>query len=303
MALIGRGCMLHSPVLRSTAQPRPYSTKQESIKMLEATHEYTRNFVPGIEPALGDPTSAPASGGVFPIFFLHDEYDEERSTELGRPYFRSIEMVRLIIPGDRTAAPERLVREEDTVKYAKQYEHFKKTGEIAESGTPLEQWQILTRSQVASLKFQNIYTVEQLAELADDKLDSIGIGARMLRKQAQAMLETSKTGSLPASLVAENEQLKGHVGMLTEQIAQLANKLEAMSKDQGANVADMADPLAEAKQVVKVARGETIEIPDNYHKLGLKALRALCEKFTPAAVANREDAFALIEEYLESRSR
>ncbi len=269
--------------------------------MLEATHEYTRDFVTGIEPANPNAPTTQGAGGVFPIFFIHDEYDEERSKELGRPYFRSIEMVRFVIPGDRTASPERLVREEDTIRFARQYEHFKKTGEIAESGTPLEQWQILTRGQVASLKYQNIYTVEQLAEIADDKLDNIGIGARMLRDQAQAMLETSKTGAVPARIIAENEQLKGTIGLLQEQMQQLTNRLEIMLKDQGENVGDAASPIAAAKETLKKVSGHGVDIPDDYKKLGLKALRGICEKFSPAPVATRDAAFALIEEYLESQ--
>jgi hypothetical protein len=56
------------------------------------------------------------------------------------------------------------------------------------SGTPLSEWPILKRAQIAELNYRNIRTVEDLADLSDLAVQNLGLGGQILRARACAYL-------------------------------------------------------------------------------------------------------------------
>ena len=268
--------------------------------MSDFASEYTRNFQLGDlgenDPRAGMPTQG---GRLLVQFYTREQKDEVRSAALGRAAYREVEMIRVIIPGDKNNILERRVRPADKVKHAKQYDAFRKMQDqdVPDGHTRLEYWPVLSRSQIADLKSLNIFTVEALADLSDDALSRIGIGARQLRSHAKAFLETAKTGAVPARIIAENEELKNKVGLLSGQIEDLLRKFEAAAKKSGIKVEDIATPQIAATVATKPSVMR-IEIPEDYQSLSLADLRELVGKFSPAPVRNKSDAYDLIEEYL-----
>ena len=262
---------------------------------MHTDHEYTRNFSLGALP--GDTNAPPTQKGgkIIIIFFNDDEYDEVRSGDLGRPYYNQTEKYKKIIPGDRLSVPEGYVSDVERNEYPAEYAAFKRQSEIAEDGLPVEHWPLLTSGQVASLKYQNIMTVEQIAELSDTQLSNIGIGARSLRTQAQAYLEAAKTGAVPARLVTENEELRGQVGILTERMEAFVLRFEAMARKAGETVSDEADPVAKVRAEIAELKAPAVTIPENYKELGLKRLREICEVISSAPVTSKEGALEIIE--------
>jgi len=266
-------------------------------------HYFTRDVPMGDLEGMGNMPSGPSKGSAVPQFFARDEKNEVASAQMGRYVANKVDMVRIIIPGDKHNIVERRVRESDKQRWPKQWEAYRKMEDYVPEGTLIDTWPMLSKGQVYELKGNNIFTVEQIAELADDRLSALGLGGRLLRKHAQAFIETAKRGAVPAQLVSENETLRGQVNLLVSQVTELTKKLEMLASKAGEKIEDIANPVAEAQQVVNAATqtNQFVEIPADYQKLGLPALKALCSKFTDAKVLDKASAFELIEEYQASR--
>lgn len=267
------------------------------------THYFTRE-IPMSD--IVEPGTTPANvnkGNAMAKFYTADVKDEAASSAKGRYVGRKVDMVRIIIPGDKHNIVERRVRENDKERWPKAYEAFRRMEDYVPDGTIIDTWPMLSRAQVEDLKYMNIFTVEQIADLPDDKLGSIGLGGRMMRKHAQAFIETSKRGAVPAQLVAENEQLRGQVGLLVQQVAELSKRLEIFASKAGEKIEDIANPVTTAREAINAATNQNqfVEVPSNYRQLGLPALKTLCAKFTDAKVLDKDSAFELIEEYEVSR--
>jgi len=86
------------------------------------------------------------------------------------------------------------------------------------SGTPLESFPFMLGKVglLAELKYLNIHTVEQLADLPDIHLQQI-MGGNDLRNRAKLFVEgTSGTDAVLAQMQKENEQLKAQMENLTK---------------------------------------------------------------------------------------
>lgn len=263
-------------------------------------HYFTRDVPMG---EIQGPGAIPTSGGrVYAKFSTRTMKDEALSASRGRFVPREVEMVTIIIPGDSLSVVERRARDADKQRFPKEYEAFKKMQEFVPDGTPLETWPLLSRAQVEDLRYNGIHTVEDLADIADSNLPALGLGGRTLRKHAQAFIETSKAGALPAQLVRENEDLKTRLEMLTNQLETLSRRFESDLAKKGVDVAEQESPAAEARKAISElsTRPKAVDIPDDYKNMNLRALKALVQNFTEAPVVTKQDAFELISEYKAS---
>lgn len=267
------------------------------------THEITRDFT---ALPLTEGEQRRTGGKPIPFFFREMVKDETTSARLGRAVFKAIEMVRIVIPGDPHSSPVRRVSDEHRQRFPEHYAAFQREEEMAEDGTPIEQWGILTMEQRYHLKHLKLFTVEQVAALTDLQLQNLGMGGLTLRNRAQAYLESTKTGAVPDRLISENELLKTQVRTLMEQVSKLGSQLEIALAEKGVNVAAMENPVVQAKTaleaVVATDNGATVDIPDNYRALGLKQLREICARITSAPVMTKDEAFEEIATYLAKKS-
>jgi hypothetical protein len=94
-------------------------------------------------------------------------------------------------------------------RFPKQWQQFLNKQEQTHSGTPLEMWAPLTKSQVLELKGAKIHTVEQLGTLPDSVLQNLGMmDARVLRDKAKAFMESAEGGAALNQALSMIEQLK-----------------------------------------------------------------------------------------------
>lgn len=269
-------------------------------------HFYTRELQPELlnTDALRDPTNrAPNTGRAFARFFTRPIRDEKLSAARGRQVSKEVEMVMIIIPGDKNSLVERRAREADKQRFPKEYEAFRKQQDFVPDGTLLETWGLLSRAQIEDLKYAGLYTVEDLAAVPDSNLPALGIGGRTLRKHAEAFLKTCETGKVPAQLIEENETLRKRVDMMVEQVEALTKRLELALSESGKDVSEIDSPVIETARALAESSStvpKTVAIPADYDTMNLKALRALCSEFTNAPITTKADAFDLIREYQES---
>ena len=155
------------------------------------------------------------ASGVIPEFYIESVHNPDRSAKEGRAVFDDIEHVRVTILGDRTSSGASFVA---TDKYRKrwpgQYAAFKRGEEQAKSGTPLEQWPMMTKSRVLELKAAGIDNVESLAAVTDTNLGILGLGGRELREQAKAFLDAANGTADVTGMATEIARLKAQVERL-----------------------------------------------------------------------------------------
>lgn len=275
---------------------------------MSQTHYFTRDI------PMEDLGGSAAGGAAMARFFAHQVKDTAKSEALGRPAYRTVDCVSIVIPGDNGNIVERRVKPSDKERWPKQWEAYRKQQDYVPDGTLLDNWPRLSRGQVEDLKYNNIFTVEQLSDVPDNLLDRLGMGARRMREHAKAYIEAASTGVPSARLVEENDRMKSQVQLLTSQLSDLTRKLELYVSRAGESVGNMDDPLdmgkmpedavARQQEVAKraaVAAQDAIVVPEDYEALTLQQLRKICAEITDEKVLSKAHALDVIQEYKESR--
>lgn len=202
-----------------------------------------------------------SSAGSYPRFYLDPVQDEVASAQQGRPIFRQLERVEIILPGNPHTRPVANVTEEHRQRWPREYGAFREGVEVSPDGTPLEEWPILNRAQVAELKHLGIKTVEHVAALDDHAMQRIGMGGRVLRDKALAYLDDAANVAMNERLSKENDDLKARLSALENQNAELGQLMTQMHTEMqqfrntpsavATSIPGMTDPMATAGQAMQ----------------------------------------------------
>jgi hypothetical protein len=163
---------------------------------------------------------APHNKGVTPIFFVESVIDHAASERAGRAIYIDMERVRINVAGDQFSSAVHPVDEAIIDRFEEAYAKWKRKGQMHVSGTPLAKWPLATPRFIKEMEYLNIFSVDDLAAVADVNLDRFENG-RQWRDQATAWLRSAKDGALAAQMAAENHRLR-------EQLAGLAEKVETL---------------------------------------------------------------------------
>lgn len=142
-------------------------------------------------------------------FESYPHLNDSKSREEGRPRFEMTDYVRIMIPGDKDSVVVRPVREGDKVRFSKAWERYK-AGQSQITGTPLSEWNKVTRAQVEELAYFHIRTIEDLANVNDSQTHKfMGIhGLREIaRKHLELLKEQAPLDKVQAELAQRDEQL------------------------------------------------------------------------------------------------
>lgn len=165
-------------------------------------------------------------GRTFAIFYDREVQNNFETEKQGRPIFITRTFVRKVTPGDRLMEIDRPAKAHDFSAFPQAYAAYKNKQASPISGTPLEAWPQLTRSQVAEFKAINVFTLEQLVGLSDAAGQNI-MGFHKLKASAMTFLRAASDGAYAQKL---EDQLK----VRDQAIEQLQLRLEAMEKAQAA---------------------------------------------------------------------
>lgn len=161
-------------------------------------------------------------------FFVKAKQDPEASHREGRPIFKDVEYIQMMIPGDRNHVPVRPVAPADKIRFAKQYEHWKTTqSNEALNGTPLEAWGILSLSQIEEYRYIGVRTIDQMADLRDDVCQRIP-GTLELKRKAVAFMQMVKDEAPLRKVQAELDKRDEQIAALTEAVKAQADELKAL---------------------------------------------------------------------------
>jgi hypothetical protein len=168
------------------------------------------------------------------IMFYNDvTEDTAASLREGRKIFKNVEMVKIMIPGERSPTI-RMVQKtgirhsDDTMRWPKQWQIFKSQGEqVAHPGTPLNLWPRMPATLAEELKYINIFTVEQLAELADNYATKIPKGYEW-KKQAADFVRVMKDSAVVAQLQEQLDTSKNEVEALKQAVKEQGEQIAAL---------------------------------------------------------------------------
>ncbi len=160
--------------------------------------------------------------GIFVRFYSDAVEIKAESEKEGRPIFKDMAHIQKIIPGDQTNVIERVAKEHDMRMFPKQWEDYQRQNKEGVTGTPLEQWPQITRSQVKEAKYLEVHTVEQMAELSETSCQRLGMGFIELRNKAKAYLQAAQGTAAATAQEAENQRLRDEMEALKAQIAGMA---------------------------------------------------------------------------------
>lgn len=140
-------------------------------------------------------------------FTLMPVENKAKSEEENRPIFEETVFIEISLPGNKDEVRIRKMKEGDKARFPRQwaaYERRNSDGEVIE-GTLLSEWPQVTRSQVEELRFFNIRTVEQLAQLTDTNAQNLR-GAATLKAKAVEYLDKSMSNDELSKKLAEQEK-------------------------------------------------------------------------------------------------
>lgn len=171
-----------------------------------------------------------------------------QSEQAGHPVFVEKTFVRIMIPGSQNTIIEQPVEDVHKRRFPVQWARFTAGEKNAEmSGWKLESWPAINSAQVKTLKYMNIFTVEQLAEITDNAAQSIGMGAMELRTRAKAAVAAAKGNAVVESQALENKRLSDELEQLRGMMAQLIAAKET-PKEEAPKRGPGRPPKVEAEQ-------------------------------------------------------
>jgi hypothetical protein len=115
-----------------------------------------------------------------------------------------------------------------------QYGEWKKGNELPREGTPTKTWQAATKEQSTRLAAMGYTTVEDVAQIPDSALGSIGPDGRYLRDLAKSWINEAKDKGINAKALADAnvriEQQEETIRSLRERMAALEHRLADQPK-------------------------------------------------------------------------
>lgn len=161
-------------------------------------------------------------------FFYLSVEDEAATRESGIAKFRDIEMLEALIPGSRDNV-HRKVREEDKIRFKRQYDAFVNSNVSQIEGTSLSQFPFISSAQRKELEYLNIFTGEQLVNMPDGNIDKLGTYGRELIKKVRAFMAMAKDSAAAVAMAEENEKLRAEMDLMKEQMALILKRQEEVS--------------------------------------------------------------------------
>ena len=164
------------------------------------------------------------------VFYTRSVVNEARSREVGRPIHENHTYVRIQPAGERLNIVDRPVRDEDKRRWPEQWAQYMAGKTQIPSGTPVE---LLFPNHPAiadTLKGCNVYTIEQLAALSGNAIDSIGMGAQDWVNKATAYLQSAEKGRDFNKMAQDLENSRAEIRILKQQLNSAINQIKSFEQ-------------------------------------------------------------------------
>lgn len=134
-------------------------------------------------------TSTQEEKANYACFYNNAVKNERASAEAGHDVFIDKIYILIVSPGQNKTEVRRPMQEVDKAKYPTAFRAFQEKQEAPVIGTPINYLPGLSLARLEELKALNVRTVEMLANLGQQQLQHVGMGANELQQKAQAFMQ------------------------------------------------------------------------------------------------------------------
>ncbi len=150
----------------------------------------------------------------------------------GRPIYKEEVFVEIGIAGSTTEQRRRPIRENDKLRFAREWEAFEKKEAAPRIGTPLDELPFLTKAQRLEFQAYGCQTAEQLAAMSDVNGQKF-MGFQQLRRRVQDYLAAAAGAAPMLEMRKELESRDAELAEMRAQIAELAKQRAEPPKRRG----------------------------------------------------------------------
>jgi hypothetical protein len=136
--------------------------------------------------------------GVTATFFVKEEVMPFLSQQQGKEVKEKKQYVRIVVKGNSLNVVIRPVTEQDRRRFPFSWQQFERGEDQSKRGTALQELFDADSEIVPHYHSQNVFTLEDLAQVSDSNLQSLGAGARENRLKAKEYL--TKVGTANAEM-------------------------------------------------------------------------------------------------------
>lgn len=191
------------------------------------------------------------------VFFYNKAvHNTAKSAERGKPVFDNKVFVRIAPPGERLNIVEREATVQDKQRFPMQWEAHRKKKDQQPEGVPIELLYPEQPSIAATLRANNVQTVEQLANLSGVAIDSIGMGTQSWVNYAKRYLDAATKGANQSQLRHEREKSDRTIKALERQVSDLKARLDQLVDNR-----TMAPDLAQIQTMLSNLMQRPVHVP------------------------------------------
>lgn len=162
-------------------------------------------------------------------FYWKAVHHPAKSQAAGCPVYEDHVYVKIQEPGERLTQIDRPVRPEDKRVWAIQWNQFQQNQDQLPDGTPIGLLYPEKPSVVHMLAAHGVHTVQQLANLSANAIDTIGMGAQHYVNDAQKYIKSAEAGAGTVQLRKEIEAKDRDIKILRSQLESLKNEVDRLS--------------------------------------------------------------------------
>lgn len=150
----------------------------------------------------------------------------------GLPVFKNVTYIEIRLKDNSTEVFNQPATDEKIRRFPKEYALYQLSKKQVENGTPLEQFAFLTAAEIATCKSRGVFTVEALAGLDIDKVQSLGLQDEHVL--AEMFLEKSNNNKMLDDFAKKEVEYERALETLCEQLAVVQR---ALNEERKKNVA------------------------------------------------------------------
>lgn len=150
----------------------------------------------------------------------------------GLPIFKNVTYIEIRLKDNSTEVFNQPATDEKIRRFPKEYALYQLSKKQVENGTPLEQFAFLTAAEIATCKSRGVFTVEALAGLDIDKVQSLGLQDEHVL--AEMFLEKSNNNKMLDDFAKKKVEYERALEALREQLAVVQR---ALNEERKKNVA------------------------------------------------------------------
>lgn len=150
----------------------------------------------------------------------------------GLPIFKNVTYIEIRLKDNSTEVFNQPATDEKIRRFPKEYALYQLSKKQVENGTPLEQFAFLTAAEIATCKSRGVFTVEALAGLDIDKVQSLGLQDEHVL--AEMFLEKSNNNKMLDDFAKKEVEYERALEALRGQLAVVQR---ALNEERKKNVA------------------------------------------------------------------